>query len=1290
MRMRNITKLLMLFVLCLVGMQGNAQNVTLRGDNGSLIPAVKNGGTGDTFFRCNGCATWQHEQLCMVLTSSDGKVLTPNGQLDNPANNLFKSSDGKLLQIAHGQYVGNGDYTSTADDAPSNVCFLSLSLPSGYRFTSYTITFSRPADVYIGTTQPRNGTSYGVYLNPTSYHSASNGRLAMVPRTYQSEGDGYGTGVTTFGETGRDFATYKTSASIAPGGTVQTIERAENEANPMGNVLYFKLDLPTHVRTMIQIESAEFYFTSEDNYAPLTPAGVISSPVSAVDVPFSTSKVDFGPIQKRNYQGIDRVSYSSANVTDLEANFVLYEKESIKDGTDIDDISGKVVEYKSGSISSVGGYFKFDSPSKEQIYYIETPTYVKLSDGNKNPVGYRIVGVEYDYATNVTASRTFHITYTYEGVTYYLNTNGRFTTTQVTWEMDGQGFISSGSGSSKRYLYFNNGRVATQSTQPSNSERFAIDGSNNIYQTGWPTYFIRAGQVTSHEEWQGSYWNGQYVTIIDYIDALINPDDYPKAVYEEISTTSSGNTGNFTFKVYDKQGLNPETISVTGAGTKTLTGLNNDAVMFGIQGTGLVRATLMLQALDPYLDKMEVVLRDVDQPQVKMSQTFTASDFSVSGGEFYFYMPADLVSTVPTSPTKVEISFEELNSKYFDETYTGGHTANNSRLNFVKSQHYNVFGTSNNNVYSNTAEAASSTLESVRIAANNGAGQNVRTKVNIVGDSPFEFNNADQVGNITGNASVTYREYPFSLEKYRNTPNNGSFYTMKFNVHTQSQDSVKTGYVFTTDETRYNIAPTTATQHRAYAYYTMIVHVQPATYTPQVTFTKIYDYTNYDNSAVEGGSTDENKAFYGAVVTAVDGTGKPGYSSTDAIFAAINAKIQAGPTNAVPESSKEILYLDFSQLKGVYEITTSTHQSMEDYSATNAPNCLIFLPEGHSAPNNNVAFKQSSGSFMAANNIILTDKQPFYSPYNIQVDPANYAKYTRKLTYADYNKDVYAMVMLPFALTVEDGKHINPSVDNQPSGKNSFWVREMKSASLVEQTRSHNYGIAYFDNITGAQTAANKPYMVVVDAATVQGEDISFEAIQKGAYIQATQGMSPRNGTGEHGAYSYQYLYNGESVNGTLDTPSMTVGLHSEGSYSGQKYDRYDSENIFYFANNSFYNLHKLMKSKRYLYAYPFHPVYVFDGNATSPVNKLGGLDITFEPFDLDGIQEMSKAYVPDLAVRSGKGYIQVTTSKGQTVDIRSLNGTSYSKLEMNAGDSKTVVLPAGVYVVNNVKIIVK
>ncbi len=48
----------------------------------------------------------------------------------------------------------------------------------------------------------------------------------------------------------------------------------------------------------------------------------------------------------------------------------------------------------------------------------------------------------------------------------------------------------------------------------------------------------------------------------------------------------------------------------------------------------------------------------------------------------------------------------------------------------------------------------------------------------------------------------------------------------------------KNMYLFTTDETRYNIAPTTKEMHRAFAYYKTTIELQLADYTPKVTWKK--------------------------------------------------------------------------------------------------------------------------------------------------------------------------------------------------------------------------------------------------------------------------------------------------------------------------------------------------------------------------------------------------------------------------------------------------------------------
>lgn len=1134
----------------------SAQDVTIRANNGACVAAVKNGGVTDTFFNLGGFATWQHEQLNMVLTVSDGTALTPSGQLDNPANNLFKASDGEHMQIAHG----------AANNA--NVCYATVSLPSGYRFTEYLIEFTKPSGI-------------GNNFNGSGQSS-------------------------TFGETNSTFATYSTQASITTGGAMQTLHRAESAANPMGNVLYFKLQNPTNSRALIQLITAKFYFTAEENFSPVTPASEITTPVSATLVPYPTSKVDFGTIQNRNYNGAWRVSYESANVTDINANFLLYEAESTKGGSDIDGISGQVVDFKSGSqysITSAGGYFKLGkgaSSTEEQVYYIETPTTVEISDGHEVPIGYRITAAEFEYATNVTASRTFYIRYG----TRYLGTNGRFSTTATQWEMDGEGYISSGSGSNKQYLIFNNGYAGVQSTKPEPSERFGIDENNNIYQLQWPTYFI-----THYQSGTTRY-------------GMISNTTGEKATYQQIST-SDASVGNFTLKVYDKTGANPQTINVTGNGTYPLTDLNNDAVKFGVIGQGLVRATLTIQALDPYLDKMTVWCNDEDEPEIRMFREFNASDFSVNGGEFDFYLPDDCIDD------KVVITFEDLQSQYFDDTYPtyNAETAPHySRLNFVRSAHYDAFGTTTNVIYSNTSEAANATLE--------------RQKVSIVGSAPFKFNNADQVGTSGG----TITEYAFSLANYAAAPNNGTFGSMEFTVSAATQTDTR--YVFTTDETRYNIAPTTATQHRAYAFYQMKVNIHSNVYEPRVKFEKIYNQTLYDT-----GQTD---AFYSAVISTNDPAGD-GFASIDETFDRIAARVTAGTddfNNAAPASAKQILNIDFSGLEGIYQRAAAegqTQKTLADYMGDCGANCLVFVPQGAGATTNNVAEKIGKETYRATYNVVLTDKQPFYSPYDIQVPSANTLTYQRLITKDDYGKVQNASLILPFAVALDgSGKHTNPD-------GTSFSLHTMQASKALEL--KDDQMVAYFPPLNNvSEAAANTPYLVKIDGNS-SADGVIFTISQPGAPISKTSDMAS------------DYTFAGATSSGvTAGGSGEAAGTYTfapKGTFAGQQVPK--AQNIFYFAKNVF------VSSLDYAYDAPINiaPFRAYYNTTQANGAKLSFFTPVFE----EGEGDVITAIAPVAAVLDVDAPVYDLQGRMVAPTYRKLKGKK---------------LAAGMYVVNGVKIIVK
>ena len=740
---------------------------------------------------------------------------------------------------------------------------------------------------------------------------------------------------------------------------------------------------------------------------------------------------------------------------------------------------------------------------------------------------------------------------------------------------------------------------------------------------------------------------------------MTNSNNYITATTEVIQ--DEAHTGAELF-VYDKEGNTKETIEISGKGTKTLYNLNNDAIIFGVKGgkVALVNFELKLQALNPYIDQMTVVLNDnVDNKNIRQTRTFTADDFSVGGGTFRFYLPKDCINDYIT------ITFEDLYSKYGDETYdhTDKAGTSNSRYNFVKSQHHLKF--TDDNIYNGKAEAASDQKESDRIAKD----QNVRTKVGTVGDTPFRFNNADELSNHTGYLT----EYPFTLYNYENqtNPDAGKFITAEFNspeVDETLHD--KTFYVFTTDETRYNIAPTTATQHRFYAFYAMKVEVICQDYEPVVEFEPVYEKTLTE--AANGG-VDES-SFFGVKVTGPAGVESP-LASDVATYKAISKAVEKGDDVNIPKTLKQILYVDLSALNGVYHSNGTgvdeDEEEDEDYSLASfdklrkklAPNALIFLPVNSTDRFDNFAYAKKgevAGSFQSANNIILTDKSPFYTPYTIQVDAANYATYTRLRTAASEDLVKQATVVLPFTMKVTGGKHKNDTEDGF-----EFNLRELKK--LTAQTGTDQYGTegveegkGNFVLIEGEETKANYPYMVEVTSAN--GSEYSFIAAQKGSNIVAT----PETITGE-----------------------TAGGLTNTGTYSGVKLPT--ATKSFYYFTRDKYVSNVTAANNKYadVYVQPFRAYYV----APTAGSKLSMFEIVYDELDeneglITGITT-ARSHGP-LSVATGHGYITLTSAEDINVTVYSIKGAMVANMKMSAGEQQNINVPAGVYLVNKNKVIVK
>ena len=176
----------------------------------------------------------------------------------------------------------------------------------------------------------------------------------------------------------------------------------------MGNILYFTTSAANNGFYAVTFRYIELTFTADaDASISLLPGSQTSTGHSMMEIPYHTGKVDLGDIKPGSYQGATRVSYQFNSVSDLSANMLLYEEESVESGTGFDGTSGMVAYNKAGSITTSGSQFRFAPPSSkaEQIYYLETPVSAPITSEIENPVQFRITGATIEYSDGMAAGR---------------------------------------------------------------------------------------------------------------------------------------------------------------------------------------------------------------------------------------------------------------------------------------------------------------------------------------------------------------------------------------------------------------------------------------------------------------------------------------------------------------------------------------------------------------------------------------------------------------------------------------------------------------------------------------------------------------------------------------------------------------------------------------------------------------------------------------------------------------------------------------------------------------------
>lgn len=1247
-------RLCMLLVsVCFFSTHVTAQNVTISPKSGHLISG-KTTNPNERGYVAGYGSYWVHNQLPLTFTVSGSPEFTANDVMTKLSGGL-KEYQGNLLLATL--------------DFPEYAC---IALPRGYRIKSYTIVFKNDLDPVAD-----KSVLDDVWADPSLYRTAPFGRI-LDWKVGEIKRENVLTG------TNPNIPTFVPGTEITiPTNSVGQEFTMTRTADDMGNRIFFAFagNIKKARVGVLRIKHIEIKFAADNTFeVPLNPIGNTTNKVSLAESAFNVGKVDLGAITSRVKEGKTFYAYDANQLDDIDATALLYNEGAVSNGT-WDATQGNK------TISAVGYKGKYWYGVQEGTHYVEAPTNIKIRSGQGNrttPIAYRIVGADItaDYGETNTYSGGFNIWYKDTNGYKFLGKDGYWSTANtVYWHMDEEGKIYYIDNNVKYYLSwfytYATGKytIKTRPSSPTGADADSYYGMKWAFDdAGLYVYAPINGIIqrlylrgTNVDNQRFLFWN--IPTKLPSVHRTLANDYFiPK---------------DYKLTVYDKTGDNvlaTATINATNKNqTISLTDLNNDAIKFKVESvngdnpTALLQIKLKLQPLNPYLAEVDAVCKGDNGEEV--TRRFGSTDFKLGGEEFIYKVPKGFVAS-----NKARFEFREAKSDYADDTY--GTLAKNgfSRYNLVGSPYNTLI---DGKLYDHKADVMNYDYKSKITTAK-------------VGNIPFKFNNAAELYNTNESTEGSYLyEQDFNMSAYTSSSDdvtinkNGNITHTTANGVFNEQNTVvedletKTMYLFAADETRYNIAPTTAEVHRAHAYYDTKIKLQMADYTPKVAWEKVYNTTNYykDNA-----NKDHSEVMVGAKITTTESgydyadllskDETSGYLTINMIHDAMQTSINNHEAGA-PQSLSQVLYVDGSSLFSVVKPETSVNEkTVEDLRNKLAKNALIYLPyrATNYAANTNTAIKVkgSQDTFIGKGNVILTDKNPFFAPFNIQLDADKYAQFTRENTNVTRGRTIYNSVVLPYALTLDaDGKHTNPAGTTDFE----FTLSEMKANGLqydgVQVASGRDYqATQQFKKITSGKSEANTPYYVTNSEAYGSG-NISFVAVEKGALIEKS--------------VKQDGLVNGKTVTNLLQ--GNATNFTSKYSYSGTALPRATNGNVFYFSRNKYVALRNLRDPN--LYIYPFRAVYEFDGGAAAPAKMFNSFVVSWDDIDNNTTDINGITQADGLQVTVEKGQITVATGTTTTVRVVSAAGHSHVNTTLQAGERATYTLPAGIYLVNNKKVIV-
>lgn len=767
--------------------------------------------------------------------------------------------------------------------------------------------------------------------------------------------------------------------------------------------------------------------------------------------------------------------------------------------------------------------------------------------------------------------------------------------------------------------------------------------TNSSGYSQWAFYYQPSNSTTQYKlkfdtgklAWVATEGNGWYGAVA----ATVSVDD------------AQFNGGDFTATVYDRNGekiLQEKRLTVEdGSVSVPMQDFNNDAVRFRIAGlegkSALYNVNLRLLPLNPELQNLSVGSKFGNNEGFENTTSFDSENYDFNGGE-----AVTIVVPEAVADTGTECTVEFLNADNEEKTkwYTDCSLENNPA---------STGGYSNFFLVGSKADKGTGDNVELDFTLGNGNQPDARTSATKAGLNGLAFTNIENLWEGPDKYLVQ--------NEFKKTEAN--YADAKVTVG----GNAKEFYIYSADQPTFQILH--GSKHIDFRYYTLKVQCVKQVEEPEVTLVPIYKETLKSASrdgkiSSDANTLDAKHTFYGVKVKAVKTSNTNeeiyGYLTSKSIMDAVKEKLAVenyygfGEANAL----RGMLYLDISSLR-----RTDDTNFGADFRASVADNFLFFVPAGTSAPTDVTNIVTKTGeTFVASSNIVVRDQQPFFTPYDFRTSNY-YVKYEREGTATAAGGDNKAKVknmavVLPFDVPL-DG---NGYMKSDPSVLYCNITRTDTLTSIRKGDGADLTWAVLADSVVGVETAeANVPYYV-----TNKAEDgLGFTYNIQNAQFRKTGTLST----------------DGTKVD-VFEPLSRTEGAWTtKGTYSGVQEQK---DNLKWYFSKDFFWKSGVLKSSNHFNVRPFRAWFETKTDYTQTQ-----LAVVFDPseFVTDGIGSAA-AEAASLQVASGRGFISVAAGVSAKVAVRTLAGQLVYAGNLSAGEARRFNVAKGVYLVNNVKVVVR